>query len=683
MSESFQEKMDTLAEKLLEYQKFYAQGRPLVSDLEYDRLFDELQNLEKMHPEGKRPWSPTERVGNDLVSDFPQVNHTVPVLSLDKVYKPAELSAWLYKNKGLSSRRLVVVLEQKMDGLSIVLTYEQGVLVRAATRGNGVVGNDVTANVKTLASVPLKLPEKVDLVVRGEVFIPKSLFLQINQNLEEPYANARNLAAGSLRRVKSSEVAAVPLQIFCYEGFFEGDLPSGHLATLARLKNLGFPLNPYLSAFSPDGEFSAAQAEALAILKASGKNWEELEAEVATLAVQRPKLDWDVDGLVLKVDDLALREELGQTGHHPRWALAYKFESPEGVTTIEDIFLQVGRTGRVTPVARVSPVAVGGSTITFVTLHNAAFIEGLELNVGDQVAISRRGDVIPAVGRVLEKNSEGTWIFPAFCPSCGSCLRQEGGHTFCPQPECPAVQRAKLNFFVAKDQMDIENLGPETVEVLVEQGLVKEPSDFFTCDYMRLLSLPGFGEKKVNLIREGVEKARQRPFSRVLTSLGVPELGPKLAELLIASGLRSFSTLTDALENHPETLLAIPGIGERTVLQLRTAFLKPRVQNLIQKLLDAGLSGEAPVPQGPESTDFLGTVWCVTGSFANFVPRSLAEAEIQKRSGRVSSAVSGATTHLLAGSNAGSKLDKAQRLGVRIVGEAEFQTWLELGLPSH
>ncbi len=679
-AEEIIQRMSELAEKLLLWQSQYAQGRPTVSDLEYDKVWDDLRQMEEQNPEQRLPWSPTQRVGSDLSHGFPERAHEVPVLSLDKAYAVSELEAWLKKNQGLSSQPLVVVAEQKLDGLSVVLYYENGILERALTRGNGWVGNDVTANIKTIPTVPLKLEPGLRLAVRGEVYLPKSQFSSINARQEEPYANARNLAAGTLRRVKSRETAEVPLHIFCYEAFFLAwpgqTLPSGHLEALAALKTLGFPVNAPIAALSPEGQFTGVQRHSLELLSCRGIPYAELGPLVEDQTRQRPTLDWDIDGLVLKVDALNLREELGATEHHPRWAMAYKFESPQGETKVEEITVQVGRTGRVTPVARVSPVAVGGSTITFVTLHNEGFIEGLELNIGDIVAISRRGDVIPAVERVVEKLTPGTWKFPEFCPSCGSCLRKEGAHAFCPQPDCPDQKRYRLIFFAGKDQMDIENLGPETVDTLISLGLVNDPSDFFTCDYDKLLDVAGFGPKKVELIRAGVEKARKQPFVRVLTALGIPDLGPKLAQLLIEAGLKSYAALREALENRAQELVNLPGVGERTVESLKLGLLKPSVSRLIDKLTQAGLVMEAQAPRGPENTAFAGTVWCVTGSFEKFQPRALAEEEILKRAGRVVSAVSGATTHLLAGSGAGSKLQKAQSLGVRVVSEQAFLTAL-------
>jgi len=647
---------ETLARRLLGLQAAYAVGRPQVSDLEYDRLFDELKQWEDGNPALRLPWSPTQRVGSDLSADFPEFRHTVPVLSLDKAYSPDEVFTWLDKTAKLTSKTLTVIGEQKMDGLSLVLYYEEGVLTRAVTRGDGTVGNEVTANVKTIPTVPLKLSRPLTMAVRGEVFLPKSDFARLNAELPEPYANPRNLAAGSLRRVKSAEVARVPLRLFVYEAFVAGpadSMPASHRAALALLQEEGFPLNPHLGAFTPDQRG-------------------ELQTFVAEQTASRPSLEWEIDGLVFKVDDLALRDELGSTGHHPRWALAYKFESPQARTVVEDIFIQVGRTGRVTPVARVRPAAVGGTTVTYITLHNRDYIETLGLGLGDEVAISRRGDVIPAVEEVLEHTAEHVWAFPETCPDCGSTLELHGAHHFCPNTACPAQVKGRLAFFVGRGQMDIESLGPETLDVLVERGLVKDAADLFTCDFDQLNGVPGFGEKKIAALKEGVALARTRPYAVVLPSLGVPGLGTKLVELFLKAGVLSFDALIETLRDRPETLLDVHGIGQKTIDGLKEELLRPDVLDLAERLRAAGLKLDAPPPAAAESDTFANTTWCVTGSFTRFNPRSLAEAEIVKRSGKVVSAVSGKTTHLLAGTGAGSKLEKAQELGVKIVSEDEF-----------
>ena len=663
---------DRLRELLRRYQhEYFVLARPAVSDQEYDRLFDRLRELERLHPELQREDSPTRRVGSDLTQELPEVAHTIPVLSLDKAYAAAELGAWILKTQKASGRRLSYVVEEKIDGSSIVLYYEEGLLVRAVTRGNGLVGNDVTGNVRTIGAVPLRLQRPVTVAVRGEIFLPRALFDSINAHLETPYANPRNLAAGTLRRVKSAEVAAVPLDIFVYEGHFVRTAAT-HVAILEELEELGFKCNPRTGLF--------ADEEDLAGIRERHPRWrvggfEELEGYLEEARRERAGLPYDIDGLVAKVNELAVRETLGFTGHHPRWALAFKFEAPEAESVVERIEVQVGRTGRVTPVARIRPVKLSGSTIANATLHNQDYVDLLELAIGDRVSISKRGDVIPAVERVVEKNEQGnsTWRIPAACPACSTTLVVQGAHHFCPNPGCPDQVRGRLRFFVARDQMDIENVGPETLETLIERGLVRDVQDLYAFDPAALLELPGFGEKKVELIRAGLAASKARPYRRVLAALGIPEVGPKVVELLCDAGLRDINSLLAlARSGDPAPLLAIHGIGERTAELLLGELSRPEVRRRIKALRRAGLAMSEEAREAPAGGPFRGQVWCVTGSFQHFQPRELAMEEVKKRGGKVSPSVTSKTTHLLAGENPGSKLDKARKLGVRLVEEEEF-----------
>jgi DNA ligase (NAD+) len=652
-----QKRVAELSKELRDCQRaYFVDSRPLVSDAEYDRLFDELTALETRFPDLVQPDSPTRRVGSDLTQELPETAHTIPVLSLDKSYTADELSAWIAKTVRNAERELSFVCEEKIDGASMVLYYEKGILARAVTRGNGLVGNDVTANVKTIGAVPLRLPRPVTVAVRGEVFLARSLFDSINATMEEPYANPRNMASGSLRRVKSSEVAGIPLSIFVYEGWFE-KAAATHRETLEELGALGFRLNPRTGFFS-DG--------------AGIIDFIETERR------ERKSLDYEIDGIVVKVDELAARESLGYTGHHPRWAIAFKFESPEGATTLRAIDVQVGRTGRVTPVARVEPVKLSGATISNVTLHNQEYIDMLELAIGDRVAVSRRGDVIPAIERVLEKNETGaaTWQLPHACPVCGTDLKKQGAHHFCPNEDCADQVRGRLAFFVGRGQMDIEGIGPETIEVLIANGLVRDVEDLYTFKPDKLLELPGFGEKKVAQIRDGIEKSRGQPFHVVLPSLGMPDIGQKVTELLIDAGYRDIDAMLALAENgDPAPLLEIHGIGERTAETLLRELGRPRMKRRIEKLRKAGVQLSEGAAVGAASDlppTFAGQTWCVTGSFETFNPRERAMDEVVRRGGRAGSSVTGKTTHLLVGANPGGKLAKAQKVGAAIVSEQEF-----------
>jgi DNA ligase (NAD+) len=673
-----------LTDLLFRYDRaYYVEGKPEVSDREYDSLFQQLQGLEEQWPELKRPDSPTSRVGSDLSADFPEVEHTIPVLSLDKAYSTDELLSWMERTGVKAGRPLSFIVEEKIDGVSIVLYYEKGVLQRAVTRGNGYVGNDVTANIRTISSVPLRLSEEVDIAVRGEVFLPREKFGLLNRTMGNLYANPRNLAAGSLRRVKSREVAAVPLEIFIYEGFLDGreGEEGSHLQILNYLKELGFRTNPRVALFSAPisgekGDDADGGASSLA-----GEKLEQITAWINDAVEGRASLPYEIDGLVIKVNEIDVRRDLGYTGHHPRWAIAYKFESPRGVTKIKDIDVQVGRTGRITPVARVEAVSIGGSTISNVTLHNQDYIDMLEIARGDEVAVSKRGDVIPAVEEVTAKNEEGNpvWKIPETCPSCATGLVKKGAHHFCRNSKCPDQIRGKLFFFIGAGQMDIDGLGPETVDLMIRESLITEPADLYQVDYHKLLEYPGFGEKKVRAIEAGIEKSRSRSFEVVLASVGIPEMGKKAVQLIVSAGFDSLDKLFDLAQRQDrDALIRIKGIGEKSADTILEELSRPEVRGLLTDLKKAGLSMEAR--KRDDSSDgivlFSGQNWCITGSFDRFNPRSRAEALIERFGGTVVSAVSGKTSHLLAGAGGGSKLEKARKVGAQIVDEESFLNML-------
>ena len=670
--------MERLVSQLTEYQKaYYVDANPLVSDMEYDRLYDELLALEKEHPDMVLPDSPTHRVGSDLSNDFPEFRHTIPVLSLDKAYSRDEVIAFMDKTIIRQQKDLSFVAEEKIDGISMVLYYEKGVLVRGVTRGNGEVGNDVTENIRTIASVPLRLSEPVDIAVRGEVFISKKAFQEVNSHLDEEKkaANARNLAAGTVRRQRSVEAAAVPLDIFCYEGFWsEGkESPESHLEILSFLKKLGFKINPHLACFSESEEKSREMLKE-AGLEGRAYSFSQMQDYIDFKTAERKGLEYEIDGLVFKVNEIRVREELGYTEHHPRWAIAYKFESPQAVSRLIGITVQVGRTGRITPVAELEPVALGGSTIRRATLHNQEYIDSLELAIGDTVSIVKRGDVIPQVEDVIEKNEEGNTVYhiDPHCPCCKTRLEKEGAHLFCPNPLCPEQEIGNLSFFSSRSQMDIETLGPKTIRIFYDAGLLRKVEDIYTADYASMVGSKGIGEKTVEAIIRSVEESKRQPFKIVLSSLGISEIGKKSAEILISGGFDSIDKLENA---RLEDLVAIEGIGEKTATIIIESFKNQRLLDTIEALRKAGVhmsSAEDESDEAPLEKTLEGTVWCVTGSFEHFNPRSKAMEEVEKRGGRTVSSVTGKTTHLLAGKNGGSKLSEAERLGVRLVSEEEF-----------
>ena len=669
---SAEDEIRRLVELITRYDHdYYRLGRPRVPDAEYDRLYHKLEELEKRYPELKPADSPTQRVGSDLSQEFPEVAHSIPVLSLDKCYSAEELLKWAVKVRSSLQRSVSFLLEEKIDGASIILYYRAGELARAVTRGNGLVGNDITGNVRTIRAVPLRLAEAVTVAVRGEIFLPKHLFRRINANQESPYANPRNLAAGTLRRIKSAEVARVPLDIFVYEGFFDVFF-SNHLDILEKLEMLGFQLNPNMGFFGGSRERERVRERHpgwfVASLEDMGRFIEQEQAK-------RRELPYDIDGLVLKVNQIEARDELGYTGHHPRWSMALKFEAPVGRTAVRDIEVQVGRTGRVTPVARVEPVAIAGTTVSNATLHNQDYVDLLELAIGDTVEVSKRGDIIPAVERVLEKNEAGntTWQIPQECPSCGQELKVQGAHHFCTNPECPAQIRGRLRFFVGRNQMDIENLGPETVDFLLDKSYIGDVQDIYRFDPSVLEKEPGFGPKKVELIEQGIAKSLRQPYQKVLVSLGIADLGPKAVELLVDAGFRDVDSLLAAADRKDvPRLSSIHGMGEKTAGRIIEQLNLPEVRTRIAALRAAGLSFAAEAETGSEPQIFQNQIWCVTGSFESFQPRERAMEEVKKRGGKTVSSVSAQTTHLLAGRSPGSKLQKALSLNVKIVGEEEF-----------
>ncbi len=664
------DEIKTLTDLLLKYQhEYYVLNKPTVSDREYDLLFDKLQFLEKKYPQYASENSPVKRVGSDLTSELPEVKHTVPVLSLDKVYNVPDLLKWIEKLKKVSSNNPVLIVEEKIDGISIVLYYKNGILEKAVTRGNGETGNDVTANVRTIGAVPLKLTEKLTVAVRGEIYLPLEMFNEINQSLDTKFANPRNLAAGTIRRIKSSEVSKVPLNIFVYEGFFENIKINTHHEILKKLYDLGFRLNKNIMAFTSSDKDIASLGNFIPLSKLS-----DIGNYITKEAIERKNLGYEIDGLVIKIDNIDDREKYGYTGHHPKWAIAYKFESSEAESTVKAIDIQIGRTGRATPVARIEPVKISGSVVSNVTLHNQDYIDFLSLAIGDRVTVSKRGDVIPAIESVVDKGVPGShiWKMAEKCPFCESVLVPDGAHLFCKNELCPERIKGQILFFVSKDQMNIENLGYETVELLVSEKIITNVYEIYTTDMSVLENYEGYGQKKIELINDGIKKSKEKPFKTVLSSLGIQDIGPKVCQLLIEAGINSIESIYEIAENSDtEKLLAIKGIGDKTAQSFIKNFNNPKIRKTIKKLSEAGLSMNEEQPVSINQK-FKGQSWCVTGSFDNFKPRTVAEDEIRKRGGDVVSQVSGKTTHLLCGQSPGSKYDKALKAGIKIVTEEEF-----------
>jgi DNA ligase (NAD+) len=667
------------AELLMHQRRYYVEGRPTISDLEYDRLCAELAQLERRFPDFVQTNSPLRRVGSDLDHKLVEIPHSIEVLSLDKVYSPADLLAWLGKTGSESNEPWGVTVEEKVDGASIVLYYEKGELNRALTRGNGQVGSDVTENIRTIRQVPLTVSCPGALAVRGEIYLDRDDFSQLNLQQEVPFANPRNLAAGTLRSVRSANVARIPLRLIVYEAHFSQSPPSYHHLGLARLADMGFPLPRTLAYFSD------LQSECSRFLESfAGRTCgplEQLSPYLQGWTQQRARLPYDIDGLVVKIDDLLVRSRLGATSHHPRWAMAFKFDAPQAQTRVIAIQIQVGRNGRVTPVAVLEPVSLSGSIISRATLHNQDYIDQLELAIGDRVAISKRGDVIPAVDEVLEKGAgnPASYRLPAHCPFCLRPLAAGGAHLFCRNEECPERLLRVLIHFCGKQGLDIDTLGEKTLRLLLERKWLHSPADLFNLDWSLLKDVPGFAEKKIANLQHSLQLARQQPFARVLAALGLEALGPAAIESLLAHGFNSMEALISAAaKNDPTVFIEVPGIGPILAEALVRHFSSPDVLKLVARLKDYGLAmSSMPLPALAATGAMSGQEWVITGTFLNFSPRSLAADEIRRRGGRVAERVTASTTHLLCGQAPGSKLQRAISLNVPVIEEDRFLALLK------
>jgi DNA ligase (NAD+) len=671
-------RIEELSKELLRHQYlYYVKAEPEISDREYDRMYDDLVELEKKYPGLVLENSPTKRVGSDLDNAFPEKEHTIPVLSLDKEYTSEELEKWLTKTIKNANRELSFVVEEKIDGASIVLYYKTGQLESALTRGNGIVGNDVIENVRTIKQVPLVTDENSDFTVRGEIYIKKSDFNTYNQTFENKYSNPRNLAAGSLRNIKSSVVANVPLNIFTYELFYEKAIINDHILALSRLKELGFRINNSMGFFSDNKEKIALVREKLPGITTGAVK--DLAAYVKERRAVRDRLDYEIDGLVVKVNELDVRETLGYTSHHPRWAIAFKFDAPTAQTKLIDIQVQVGRNGRVTPVGILEPVKIAGSVVARATLHNQEYIDMLELGRGDLVSISKRGDIIPAVEEVIEKDLDHPTVFkfPEICPFCSSTLEKYGAHHFCKNRECPERIKRSIIWFAAKNQMDIDTLGEKTIAFMFEKGYIKCIPDLYTFDYNELLKEEGFKEKKVNNIKASVENSKKKPFRKVLTALGFDGLGTSAVSDLVKNGYNSIEKIIEtASRQNVGDFSQIEGFGEIMARLIIQHFTDHQNLAMIDALKKIGLNFreeiKEPIEMEGQALTFKDQVWVITGSFEHFSPRSKAAEEIERRGGKVADSVSSKITHLLAGNSPGSKLEKAKKLNVLIIDENTF-----------
>lgn len=661
------ERAEALRQQLNDHSyRYYILNAPAVTDAEYDRLYHELVALEAAHPEVITPDSPTQRAGSDLSGDFEKVAHPAPILSLSNCFTEDDLRAWEERNRKLLSSGITLdyTLEPKLDGLTIVITYENGILSRAATRGNGLVGDDVTANVRTIRSVPLRIPVDPSadvpvpkrLVVRGEIMFLKPDFAALNEKQRAAglplYVNARNTASGTLKQKDSRITASRPLTAYLYNIVaLEGiPMPPRQWDTLEYLRSLGFVIPP-----------QAAHYPTLSDIIQQIPTWLEL----------RNKLDFEIDGIVVKVNDLRMAAELGFVGKDPRGATAYKFPSQEAQTKLVGVTNSVGRTGKITPTAQLEPVFVGGVTVTSASLHNYDTIAALDVRLGDTVVIKRSGDVIPYVVGPLTgaRTGEETPILPpTTCPTCNSPVIREDGAVdyFCSNPECPERVYRQIEFFVSKGALDIDGLGGRTVQALIAKGLIHDEADVFSLTAEPLLELEKFGEKRTENLLKAIEAAKQRPLTRVLTALGIDGVGETVAESLAAH----FGSLDALAAAAPDDIQQIDGIGPILAQNIAAWFGVPRNQTVIEKLRAAGVTFSAQAA-APESDKLAGLTFVLTGTLPT-LSREQAEGIIKSHGGKVSGSVSKKTSYVLVGDSPGSKAEKAAQLGVPIISEAQL-----------
>jgi DNA ligase (NAD+) len=644
---------------------YHVEDRPEITDAEYDALMNELKKLEAAHPELVTPDSPTQRVGGAPVSELPNVRHEVPLLSLDNAYDAGELEAWWKRvTDRLDGRAPEVVCELKIDGLSISLVYEEGRLVRAATRGDGTTGEDVTPNVRTIRAIPLTLHGRKAhagvpalLEVRGEVYFPKKAFAALNQAREEAgeplFANPRNAAAGSLRLLDARITAERKLSAFLYAmARWEGPgAPTRHAELLERLEALGFPVSPH---------------------RRLAGNLTEIQEFLDAWRTKRHELPFETDGVVLKVDSLADQKRLGQTAKAPRWALAYKFPPEEARTIVKDIIVQVGRTGVLTPVAEFTPVLLAGTVVKRATLHNLEDLARKDVRVGDTVAVEKGGDVIPKVTRVfLDLREEGAKLFemPVTCPSCGKeVVRREGEVAVrCVNPSCPAQVKEALRHFVSRRAMDIEGLGDERIDQLLAARLLTDVASLYDLKARDLAPLERWGEKLAANVLAEIAKSKETGLARLLYGLGIRQVGEKTAKLIA----RRFGSLDALLAASEADLVAISEIGPETARGILDWLSRPSNRDLVAKLQAHGI--RMTVDQASPAGDGLlsGKVFVLTGTLPRR-SRDEATAAIETAGGKVSQSVSKKTTAVIAGEDPGSKLEKARALGVAVWNEDDL-----------
>lgn len=658
---TLQQRVEDLRQQINQHNyRYYVLDDPLVADGEYDALMNELRDIEAEHPELASPDSPTQRVGAGPLESFGVVEHRIPMLSLANAFSPESLQAWYQRAVNLLGREIhCFVLEPKIDGLAISLTYKDGQLAVGATRGDGQRGEDVTANIRTIRSIPLRLQgdPPSDLEVRGEVYFTKSGFERVNEERlaegQPLFMNARNSAAGTLRQLDPKITAKRPLDIFVYAlGYTAGGLPRSHWAVLEKFREWGFKTNP-----------GNRRAETLAEVIQQVEHWEK----------RREELDYDIDGVVIKIDDLDIQDELGYVGREPRWAIAFKFPPSQAVTRLNHIGINVGRTGSLNPYAVLEPVQVAGVTIKLATLHNEEDINRKDIREGDYVIVQRAGEVIPQViGPVVSRRTgnEVPFKMPTHCPVCGSLVIKPEGeamHRCTGGSNCASQRYELIKHFVSRGAMDIDGVGEKLVATLIQAELIHDFSDLFHITKENLIELDRMGEKSAQNVINAIETSKSRPLSRVLFALGIRYVGDQTAALLADH----FGSMDAIIAADEAAILDVDGIGPKIAESVWSYFQEPKNRETIEKLRAAGVRLEADAPVAGDHP-LAGKSFVITGTLERF-SRLQAEARVKELGGAVTDSVSKKTSYVLVGASPGSKLKKAQQLGTRILDEAEFE----------
>lgn len=655
--EQAKKRIDELCDKLNYYSyKYYVDNDSPLSDYDYDMLQRELKSLEEEFPAFLRPDSPTQRVGGEAENTFSPVTHEVKLESLQDAFSFEEIDDFDKRVHDTVKEDYSFVVEPKIDGLSVSLEYVNGIFTRGATRGDGNTGEDITENLKTVGSIPLKLRKDITITVRGEVYMSKAVFEKITAvqeiNGEVPFKNPRNAAAGSLRQKNPKITAERKLDIFVFNvQKFDGADFSDHKNSIEFLKQVGFVTVPFCTPC---------------------KNIEEAKAELQRIGEIRSSLSFDIDGAVIKVNDFSQRKTLGSTAKFPRWAIAYKYPPEEKETVLRDIEISVGRTGVLTPTAVFDSVLLAGSTVSRATLHNEDRIKEFSLAIGDTVTVRKAGDVIPEITGVKLRSGNKTFTFPEKCPSCNAPVFKDEGVAAhrCTNPDCPAQVLRLLIHFCSRDAMDIEGLGEAVLETFCDKGLIKDVADIYTLKTEDIASIDGLGAKSAANILKAVEKSKENDLPKLLFALGINHIGEKAAKLICAK----FLTLENIMSATKEQILEIDGIGEITADSIIEYFSLPQSKHLIERLISYGINTR--ILSEVTDTRFSGMTFVLTGSLSGYTRNEAAEI-IEKFGGKTSSSVSKKTSVVLAGEEAGSKLTKAASLGIKVINEDEFNEMIK------